>query len=242
VVTRVAVISDIHANLPALEAVLADIDRKDVDQIFCAGDLVGQGPHPNQVVSRIRKAGIPSVLGNQEIEVRELADRARPDPKKHMLWTIAVLKRRNREYLLSLPSDRELEVEGVGILLVHGSPHGTFDTMHPSLTSNTLRAWFPLGTPRPDVLVGGHTHVPFVRTVDGMLVVNAGTVGRPFDGDPRASWALLELEKGRARARIRRVEYPVEEAVRAMKRIGMQKWRRRALELAVRRWPTDRME
>ena len=114
--------------------------------------------------------------------------------------------------------------------------------MHPSLTSNTLRAWFPLGTPRPDVLVGGHTHVPFVRTVDGMLVVNAGTVGRPFDGDPRASWALLELEKGRARARIRRVEYPVEETVRAMKRIGMQKWRRRALELAVWRWPTDRME
>jgi len=239
---RVAVISDIHANLPALEAVLADIERYAVDQIFCAGDLVGQGPHPNQVVSRVRKAGIPSILGNQESEVGELEDRARPDPKQHMLWTIAVLKRKNREYLLGLPADRELEVEGVKILIVHGSPHGTFDTMHPSLTLHTLRAWFPARTGRPAVLVGGHTHIPFVRTVDGMLVVNAGTVGRPFDGDPRASWALLELWEGRARARIRRVGYPVEETVRAMKRIGMQKWRRKALELAVRRWPASRME
>jgi putative phosphoesterase len=235
-------ISDVHANLPALEAVLADIERRSVDQVFCAGDLVGQGPHPNQVVSLIRKAGIPSILGNQEIELRALGDRGQPNPMKHMLWTIAVLKRRNREYLLGLPPDREIEVEGVGILIVHGSPHGSFDTMHPSLTSETIRAWFPAGTRRPDVLVGGHTHVPFVRTVDGMLVVNAGTVGRPFDGDPRASWALLELEEGRARARIRRVGYPVEETVRAMKRIGMQKWRRRALALAVRRWPTNRME
>jgi hypothetical protein len=67
-------------------------------------------------------------------------------------------------------------------------------------------------------------------------------VGRPLDGDPRASWALLVIEEGRAKARIRRVEYPVEETVRAMKRIGMQKWRRRALERAVWRWPTDRME
>jgi putative phosphoesterase len=241
-VARIAVIADIHANLPALEVVLADIDRQAVDQIFCAGDLVGQGPHPNEVVSRVRKAGIPSILGNQEIEVRELADRARRDPKKHMRWTIAVLKRRNREYLLGLPADRALEAGGVTILLVHGSPCGTFDPMYPSLTSRTVRTWFPAGTPRPDVLVGAHTHVPFVRTVDGMLVVNAGTVGRPFDGDPRASWALLDVEKSRARARIRRVEYPVEETVRAMKRIGMQKWRRRALTLAVQRWPTDRME
>jgi len=239
---RVAVISDIHANLPALEAVLADIDRKAVGQVLCAGDLVGQGPHPNQVVSRIRKAGIPSILGNQEIEVRTLADRARLDPKRHMLWTIAVLKRSNREYLLGLPADRKLEVEGIAIHLVHGSPHGTSDSMHPSLTSQTLRAWFPVGAPRPDLLVGGHTHVPFVRTMEGMLIVNAGTVGRPFDGDPRASWALLELEKGRARARIRRVRYPVAETVRAMKRIGMQKWRRRALELAVRRWPMEGMD
>jgi putative phosphoesterase len=239
---RVAMISDIHANLPALEAVLADAERQAVEGVFCAGDLVGQGPHPNQVVSLIRKAGIPSILGNQEIEVRTLAKRARPDPKRHMLWTCAVLKKKNREYLIDLPPDRTLEVGGANILIVHGSPHGTFDTMHPSLTPETIRAWFPSGARRPEVLVGGHTHVPFVRTVDGMLVVNAGTVGRPFDGDPRASWALLDLDEGRARARIRRVGYPVEETVRAMKRIGMQKWRRRALELAVRRWPMDRME
>jgi predicted phosphodiesterase len=158
-----------------------------------------------------------------------------------MLWTIAVLKRKNREYLLGLPADRELEVEGIAIRLVHGSPHGSFDAMYPSLTSQTLRAWFPAGEPRPDLLVGGHTHVPFARTMEGMVIVNAGSVGRPFDGDPRASWALLELEKGDARARIRRVGYPVAETVRAMKRIGMQKWRRRALELAVRRWPMEGM-
>jgi len=114
--------------------------------------------------------------------------------------------------------------------------------MYSSLTSRTIRTWFPAGTPRPDVLVGGHTHVPFVRTVDGMLVVNAGTVGRPFDGDPRASWALLDLDEGRVQARIRRVDYPVEETVHAMKRIGMRKWRHRALERGVQRWPTSRME
>lgn len=238
---RLAVISDVHANLPALEAVLADIEGQSVDRVLCAGDLVGQGPHPNQVVSRIRRAEIPSILGNQEVEVRELADRAAPDPKRHMLWTIATLKRGNREYLLELPAERQIEFEGRAVLIVHGSPRGTFDTMYPSLTSETLRAWFPAPRPRPDVLVGGHTHVPFVRTVGGTLVVNAGTVGRPLDGDPRASWALLEIGAGRPRARIRRVAYPVEETVRAMKRIGMQKWRRRALELAVWRWPAERI-
>jgi putative phosphoesterase len=237
---RLAIISDVHSNLPALEAVLADAEGQSVERVFCAGDLVGQGPHPNQVVSRIRRAGIPSILGNQEVEVRELADRARPDPKRHMLWTIATLKRKNREYLLGLPADRAIEVEGKSVLIVHGSPYGTYDTMHPSLTSETLRAWFPADAQRPAVLVGGHTHVPFVRSVGGMLVVNAGTVGRPLDGDPRASWALLEIGKDEVRARIRRVAYPVEETVRAMKRIGMQKWRRRALELAVWRWPVDR--
>jgi putative phosphoesterase len=239
-VARLAIISDIHANLPALEAVLADAEGQGADRVFCAGDLVGQGPHPNQVVSRIRKAGIPSILGNQEVEVRELADRARPDPKRHMLWTIATLKRKNREYLLSLPTHRTVEVEGRTVLIVHGSPRGIFDTMHPSLTSATVRAWFPTERRRPDVLVGAHTHVPFVRKVGGMLVVNAGTVGRPLDGDPRASWALLEIDENGVRARIRRVAYPVERTVRSMKRIGMQKWRGRALELGVWRWPTDR--
>jgi predicted phosphodiesterase len=239
-VARLAIISDVHANYPALEAVLADIERQSVDRVFCAGDLVGQGPHPNQVVSRIRREGIPSILGNQEVEVRELADRARPDPKRHMLWTIAKLKRKNREYLLGLPPDRMLEVECKKVQIVHGSPRGIYDTMQPSLTSATVRAWFPPERRRPDVLVGAHTHVPFVRNVGGMLVVNAGTVGRPLDGDPRASWALLEIGENGVRARIRRVPYPVERTVRDMKRIGMQKWRRRALDLGLWRWPTDR--
>lgn len=237
---RVAVLSDVHANGPALEAVLADIDRRGADEIWCGGDLVGQGPHPNEVVARIRKAGIPSVLGNQEVEVRTLAGKApdrpeRADPKKHMLWTIAVLTRRNRGFLLGLPPERTFTVEGRRVLLVHGSPRGVDDSMLPSLTSRTLDAWFP--EDRPDVLVGGHSHVPFVRTVSGTLVVNSGTVGRPFDGDPRAGYALLDIGPARCRGSIRRVDYPVEQTIEAMARIGMRKWRRRALRLGMRRVP-----
>ena len=88
--------------------------------------------------------------------------------------------------------------------------------MYSSLTSQTLRAWFPDGAPRPGVLVGGHTHLPFVRTVDGMLIVNAGSVGRPLDGDPRGSWARLEGQVGRGRARIRRGRSAVGESGRAL--------------------------
>jgi hypothetical protein len=124
--------------------------------------------------------------------------------------------------------------------VVHGSPRNAYDYVFPSVTARSMVAFFPDGD-RPDVLVAGHTHLPFVRRAGGVLVVNAGSAGKPIDGDPRVQWALIEVVDGRARARIRRVAYPVEETLAAMKKVKMRKGLVKALRASMRRWPPRRV-
>jgi len=235
---KIAALSDVHSNAPALEAVLADIERQGVDATCCAGDLVGLGPWPRKVVVRIRDAGIPTVKGNHEVELLAQVKGKDPANKAHLVWTAKRLRKRHLRHLAGLPFHRDVDIAGRRMLLLHGSPKGVYDYVFPSLTVRSLDAWFPAEIERPDVLVCGHTHMPFARRVGGMLVVNAGSVGRPMDADPRASYALIEIPDGRPpRARIRRVEYDFEKTLAAMAEAGFPRARRKAFRASIRRWP-----
>lgn len=214
---RLALISDVHANLPALEAVLAAVRRRGVDGVLVAGDVVGSGPHPAEVVEVLAEHGVTGVRGNVDRKVLALAEHPRRLPdivaegkrKSNYAWTAMQLERAQRQWLAALPARRSWQVEGVEVLVVHGSPVDDTDYLYPSLTPLGLAERLR-GEPAPPVLVCGHSHIPFARRIGSTLVVNCGSVGRPVDGDPRASLALLEVDgTGRVRARIERVAWEV---------------------------------
>ncbi len=211
---RIGVISDIHGNLEALEAALADLERRGADTILVAGDLIGDGPDPERVVALLRARKFPAIRGN--VDVKVLATAALPEAeqaalldrkkKADLVQTARQLGRADLKWLERLPGRLTLRFEGMVLLMVHGSPLSDTDYIFPSITPAALAA--KLGADRPDVLACGHSHIPFTKRLLGVTVVNGGSVGRPVDGDPRGSYALVEIERGRTpRARIVRFRY-----------------------------------
>jgi putative phosphoesterase len=211
-------LSDIHANFTALVAALASAERRGCERVVVAGDVVGGGPHPVEVIRMLARRRIPALAGNLDRKVlavggdaarlEELAARGRK--RAVQAWTALQLGPAERDWLAALPAELELECAGHAVLVVHGSPLGDEDYVFPSITARALRD--KLGGRRPEVLVCGHSHVPFVRTVAGVRVVNCGSVGRPVDGDPRGSYAILDCRAGAApRARIVRFPYAAEQ-------------------------------
>jgi len=225
---RVAVITDIHANLPALRAALARIGELDVDGLFCGGDLVGYGPHPNEVCALIAERAIPTIYGNYDYAIaRELEDcgcayvtpHDRELGQRSVDWTLAHTDQASKDFMRSLPFDLRFEVGETPVHLVHGSPRKVNEYLFedkPARLYERLAAAEEAG-----VLVFGHTHKPWIREHGGVLFVNCGSVGKPKDGDPRAAFALLEADGGGVRARIERVEYDAGTVAREVAAAGL---------------------
>ena len=214
---RVAVVTDIHANLPALRAALERIEAIGADAVLCGGDLVGYGPHPDAVCELIERRGIPTIHGNYDHAVaRDLDDcgcayRSPVDRElgqRSVAWTLAHTGERSKAFMRGLPFDLRLDLAGQRLRLVHGSPRKVNEYLFedkPARTFERIAAGADC-----DVLAFGHTHQPWVREHGGVLFVNCGSVGKPKDGDPRASFALLESDGGEVRVTIERVAYDVE--------------------------------
>jgi len=205
---RIALISDIHANLPALEAVLDDIAGREVDATYHLGDLVGYAPWPDETVARIRAEGIPGVAGNYDSTVAtgyEHCGCRYEDPRQEELshisyeWTGAHVTDETRRFLGRLPFRLDLRPlgghrPGPTLTLVHGAPtlntlYWTEDRPDSFCRKMAERVHARAG----DLIAFGHTHKPWHRTVEGVHFVNTGSVGRPKDGDWRAGYALVEL-------------------------------------------------
>lgn len=220
---KVLFLSDIHANFPALWRALEAARRRGAERVVCAGDLVGFGPHPVEVLRLLEERKVQCIRGNVERKLLPLLGESPQRLRKLLLekamgplaWTALQLGERERRFLEGLPERLEMEVEGVRVLVVHGSPRKDTDYLYPSLTAAALRA--RLGSLRPGLLVSGHSHIPFARRVDGVLVVNCGSAGKPVDGDPRGAFAVADLLEGRARAKIVRFAFPVERVVRDLR-------------------------
>jgi putative phosphoesterase len=195
---RVAVITDIHANLPALEAALARIEELGIERVYCGGDLVGYGPHPNEVCALIQERAIPTIYGNYDYAIaRDLDDcgcayittHDREIGQLSVEWTLVNTGQAAKDFMRELPFDLRFEVDGTSVHLVHGSPRKVneylFEDKPASLYERLAAA------EDADMLVFGHTHKPWVRDFGGVRFVNCGSVGKPKDGDPRGAFAVI---------------------------------------------------
>jgi putative phosphoesterase len=225
---RVAVITDIHANLLALQAALARIDELDVDGLYCGGDLVGYGPHPDAVCTLIAERAIPTIYGNYDYAIaRDLEDcgcayvtpHDRELGQRSVDWTLAHTSRASKDFMRALPFDLRFMVGETPVHLVHGSPRKVNEYLFedkPARLYERLAA-----AEEAAVLVFGHTHRPWIREHGGVLFVNCGSVGKPKDGDPRAAFAVLEADGDHVRARIERVAYDAAAAAREVAAAGL---------------------
>jgi putative phosphoesterase len=226
---RVALFSDVHANRPALEAVLDDVLARGIETAYCLGDLVGYGADPNGVIDLLRARGVESILGNDDEGVGwetgscgcfyPDAEAARIGEASYA-YTVATVTVERKAYLRSLPRDRHLELEGVTVHLVHGSPRRINEYL---LRGREERTFLRLARDESDdVLAFGHTHDPWFAWYAGKLFVNSGSAGRPKDGDPRPSYVILTVTPGTPpQVDIVRVAYDVEAAARAVIAAGL---------------------
>jgi putative phosphoesterase len=211
---RVAVITDIHANLPALQAALARIDQLGIADIYCGGDLVGYGPHPNEVCALIQERAIPTIYGNYDYAIaRDLEDcgcayvtpHDRELGQQSVNWTLANTDQRSKEFMRDLPFDLRFSLSDHEVHLVHGSPRKVNEYLFEDKPASLYERLAAAET--DDVLVFGHTHKPWVHDFGGVRFVNCGSVGKPKDGDPRGAFAVLEATPDEVRATIERVSY-----------------------------------
>jgi len=230
---RYALISDIHANLPALKAVLADIGaRADIVATYHLGDLVGYAPWPNETVALIRERGIAGIAGNYDSTVGtdyKHCGCKYEDPRQEELshlsfeWTKRHTSTDTKRFLAGLPFRIDLKplgghTGGPTVILVHGTP--TLNTLYwtEDRPDSFCRQMTTIAGAKPgDVICFGHTHLPWTRVVDGIHFVNTGSVGRPKDGDPRAGFVLLDLSEAGQRSELVRLEYDVERAMRGIR-------------------------
>ncbi len=228
-----ALLSDIHANLPALRAVLADIDgRANINAIYHLGDLTGYAPWPNEVVELLRQRAIPGIAGNYDSTVATdykhcgcRADSPREEELSHLSyeWTRAHVTPETKKYLAGLPFRIDLRplgghLSGPTITLIHGNQ--TLNTVY--VTEDRPDSFLEkmahdVGSRAADVICFGHTHKPWQRAVTGIHFINTGSVGRPKDGDWRACYVLLSMESSGACVEFVRVPYDVDEAADAIR-------------------------
>lgn len=224
---KIAVFSDVHGNAIALEAVLNDINLRGIDLVFCGGDLVGYGAYPNEVINLIRKYRIPTIMGNYDdgVGFSRSDCGCAYDPRMKELgrisleWTKKQVNFENRAFLRSLLERIQFTVCGKKVLIVHGSPRRINDYLHADMPEESALRMFD--DEKVDIIICGHTHFPYTRIMDSKCLINAGSVGKPKDGDQRAAYTVLKLTESSLETEVIRVKYDVERMAQAIETSGL---------------------
>lgn len=239
---RIALFSDIHANLPALEACFKSIDEQQPDATYCLGDLVGYNIWPNEVINAIRRRGIPTIAGNYDQGIGLMSDECgcayKTDAEKDMgkisiSYTNSLVKPEERKYLRTLPSHIKVEFhlnnDKLNLLLVHGSPRKINEYLFEDRDEKSL--YRIMEQADADVMCFGHTHKPYHRILPAAETagahyrhaINIGSVGKPKDNNPQGCYVILTINAGSntwskdsVQAEFIRFTYDVEKAARAV--------------------------
>ena len=240
---KIALFSDIHANLPALEAFFKDVETRDTDAIYCLGDLVGYNIWPNEVVDEIRKRGIPTIAGNYDFGIGRSSDDCgcayktddeKENGKVSIAYTNQIVKDEQRAYLRTLPAHIRLEFQFneklLQVLLVHGSPRRINEYLFEDRQEQSMIRIMEQAN--ADVMLFGHTHKPYHRILDSVQTdgsdhfrhaINIGSVGKPKDGDSRGGYVILHIHQDASIANkdsiaveFIRFDYDVEKAAKAV--------------------------
>ncbi len=216
---RLAAFGDVHGNLPALEAVLADIGRRAADAMVCLGDLAFKGPAPSECVALLRERGIPCVQGNTDLYlVDEARGRSRPVPegynfspgiRLYLEWHLERLAPADIDYLEGLPAGLEFGVGNKNVLAVHGTPGNLWGNIVPGQPLDAVAA--AVAGANAAIIVMGHTHRVLLLRAADRLLINAGGVGQSQDGDWRASYVIIDT--GGPSVEFRRVTYDLDRTV-----------------------------
>lgn len=215
-----------HANLPALESILKDSRPRNVDIFINTGDYIGYGPFPDETVSILKKTEVLAVKGNYDRKVLRV-----PEKEKHwkksktfkkwtaFKWAFENLSRENRQYLHLLPEKKFFEISGKTFALAHGSPQDINEYLGPETDRQRLHELAQiLGV---DFMITGHTHVPFVKREEKTLFINPGSVGRPNDGNPSASYSILSIGRNLAEVEHFRITYDIDRTLSTIAEKGL---------------------
>lgn len=239
---RIALFSDIHANLPALEACLKSIDEQKADAIYCLGDLVGYNTWPNEVINEIKNRRIPTIMGNYDQGIGKMTgdcgcayktDKDKSLGEQSIDFTDSVVRPEERAYLRTLPAhirvEFQLNDDKLNLLLVHGSPRKINEYLFEEREEKSLLRI--MQDADADIMCFGHTHKPYHRVLPTepqenphyRHAINIGSVGKPKDGDPRGCYVILTinenssmLDKDTVKVEFIRFEYDVEKAAKAI--------------------------
>lgn len=235
---RIALISDIHGNNVALEAVLEDINKQKVDSIICLGDVSSLGPQPNEVLDKIREMNCPCVLGNHESAMLNPANALDYHIAEHLHstleWGINKLSQDDLNYFRSLPKTLEVQLDAQHILLCyHGSPYSNVDNLLPETPLNQLGKY--LNGQSAQIMAGGHTHFQMLRQFEGRLVINPGSVGSAFLTPPLsprptllpwAEYSLVDYAGHTIKVDLRRVAFDIDAFLKVLAKsnIPLKDW------------------
>jgi putative phosphoesterase len=209
---KAAFISDIHSNLEALTGVLQYIRAQKIEQVYCLGDLVGYGPDPNEVLAEIQAAAILTLQGNYDegVGYDRMAcgcdykdQKAMEIGSASLFWTQKQVSDQNKEYLRSLPESLNLQIGQWKLQLVHGSPRQNNEYLFADAPE--IEQILPLVS--ADILLCGHTHIPYIQMLSGQYIINTGSVGKPKHGTPEASFIVIDFFGGEIKPEIHFVAY-----------------------------------
>lgn len=216
---NIGVISDIHANIDALDAVFSDMKEKNIDMVLCTGDIVGYHTFPDEVVKRIQKENVICIRGNHDNDVVNKQFNITRSPDIFRV-TYDLLSDESLEWLATLPVTREITVEECTILMTHGSPSDLEEYLFEGSEEATAYA----SECTNDILLSGHTHLPWVKEIEGTLFVNSGSVGKPKIGKPVATWAHIAVDGSSCSAEVIEVEYDCEKVAAAAENAGFDRY------------------
>lgn len=229
---KIALLGDVHANLPALESVIIHAKNLAVEEFWNIGDFLGYGAYPNQVIRLMRTENFVNILGNYDLKVLDFPKtdkkwRQNKHPLKYLAfkWAHENLSNKSRKFLKSLPEEKEIEIGKFRFLLVHGSPASNEELLGSNTPERRLLELNQLTKDLHGVeytaIICGHSHQAFTRQVEKTLFINTGSVGRPDDGNPRTAYAILQLSKNGLQVSHYRLNYDVGKAVAAIRNKGL---------------------
>lgn len=215
---KLAFISDIHGNATALEAVIEDIQKREVDKVYVLGDICYRGPEPKQSLELVQELHADVIKGNADewvvrgVKEGEVPNHALEIMTKERDWTYSRLDEADIDYLQSLPSELRLEYGNRKIHAFHATPTSLFDVVLPDVDDEVLIE--KMMASDADLFIYAHIHKPYIRYIKGKCIINLGSVGLPFDGLTNASYALVEIEEDHFQTSIVRVGYDVEKVIK----------------------------
>ncbi|MCP3027930.1 metallophosphoesterase [Halobacillus sp. A5] len=222
---RLAFIADIHGNARALESVLEDINKRSVDQLFVLGDLSYRGLEPQKCVEMIQELDAKVIKGNADewivrgVQEGEVPAEVLEDMNEEKDWSSSQMSSEAISYLDNLDDEINEDFEGVHVHGYHATPEDLFEVVLPSETEDAMKERL-MTNEMADIYVYGHIHKPYIRHIDGKIIINTGSVGLPFDGLAQPSYAMVDVEDGGVQTSIIRTNYDLEELVEDVKESG----------------------